>query len=123
MSDFFANANFLSIALMIYAANVMMEALRRDQLDPHGINSPLILKNKVSAWFMIASVPCAFLPAVYVAFYVDWKYGLVSWIVQAIGAVITIVFGLGRRYISFHFITACIVFPIGYYLCVADMLS
>ena len=123
MSEFFTNASLLSVVLMVYSANVMMEALQRDRMDPHGLRIPLLIKSNLAAWFMFASIPCAFLPALYVTYYSDWKYGVVSWIVQIIGAVITIVFGLGGRFIAFHFIAACIAFPIGYYLCIADMVA
>ncbi|EGU4190319.1 hypothetical protein HWU03_004532 [Vibrio parahaemolyticus] len=123
MTEFVTNASLLSIALMVYAANVMMEALQRDRIDPHGLNTPLLIKSKMAAWFMFASIPCAFLPALYVTYYLDWKYGVISWIIQIIGAVITITFGLGGRFIAFHFIAACIAFPVGYYLCIADMVA
>ncbi|GLT13885.1 hypothetical protein [Vibrio algivorus] len=123
MSELFTNTSLLSVALMVYAGNVMVEALRRDLIDPRGVCTPLIIKSKLAAWFMFASIPCAFLPALYITYSLDWKYGLISWIIQIIGAVITIILGLGGRFIAFHFMAACIAFPVGYYLCIANMVA
>lgn len=115
--EFFHHGSVLSVLLMVYAGNVMMEALRRDRLDPHGINSPMIIKHPVSALFMFASIPCAIWPAVYIGLYSGWVAGVVSWVVlQLAGALTTIALGIRGPLLGFHFIAGCIAYPIGYYL-------
>ncbi|EOV0146858.1 hypothetical protein JKP23_21460 [Vibrio vulnificus] len=122
--EFLANGNLLSIALMVYVGNVMMEALRRDRLDPHGINTPHIIKSPVSALIMVASIPCAILPAIYIGTYSGWVAGLIAWVVlQVAGGVLSIVLGIRGALIGFHFILATIALPIGYFLCLSDMFA
>lgn len=120
--EFLSQGSIVSVLLMVYAGNVMMEALRRDRLDPQGINSPLIIKHPVSALFIFASIPCAIWPAIYVGLYSGWVAGIVSWFVlQIVGAIATVVLGIRGPALGFHFIAGCIAFPIGYYLSLSGL--
>lgn len=122
--EFFNNGSLLAVLLMVYAGNVMMEALRRDRLDPHGINSPLIIKHPVSALFMVASIPCAIWPAIYIGLYSGWIAGIISWIVlQFFGAIATVGLGMRGPALGLHFIAACIAFPVGYYLSLTSLIT
>jgi len=120
--EFLSHGSVVSVLLMVYAGNVMMEALRRDRLDPHGINSPMIIKHPISALFMFASIPCAIWPAIYVGLYSGWVAGIIAWFVlQIVGAFATIALGIRGPALGFHFIAGCIAFPIGYYLSVSAL--
>ena len=120
--EFLNHGSVLSVLLMVYAGNVMMEALRRNRLDPRGVNSPLIIKHPVSAIFMFSSIPCAIWPAIYIGLYSGWIAGIISWIaLQIAGAFATIALGIRGQALGFHFIAACIAFPIGYYLSFAAL--
>ncbi|MBB3231143.1 hypothetical protein [Halomonas stenophila] len=127
--EFLSNGSLAAVLLMVYTGNVMMEALRRDRLDPRGINSPLIIKHPVSALFMFASIPCAIWPAIYIGLYSGWVAGVISWFVlQIVGAIATIVLGMRGPALGFHswihrITAACIVFPTGYYLSVSSLLA
>ncbi|PSU42621.1 hypothetical protein C9J12_28750 [Photobacterium frigidiphilum] len=123
-NEFMHQGSIFAVILMVYAGNVMMEAVRRDRLDPHGINSPLIIKHPISALFMFASIPCSVLPAIYIGSYSGWVAGIVSWLVLQIGgAVITIVLRVRGPLLGLHFIFACIAFPIGYFLSLSDLFA
>lgn len=120
--EFLNYGSVTAVLLMVYAGNVMMEALRRDRLDPHGINSPMIIKHPLSGIFMFASIPCTIWPAIYIGLYSGWVAGIVSWFVlQIAGAVATIVLGIRGPALGFHFIAGCIAFPIGYYLSISAL--
>lgn len=122
--EFLNNGSLSAVLLMTYAGNVMMEALRRDRLDHYGISSPLIIKHPVSALFMMASVPCAIWPAIYIGLYSGWVAGIISWfILQILGAIATILLGMRGPALGFHFIAACIAFPTGYYLSISTLLA
>ena len=78
----------------------------------------------MSAVFMFASVPCAVWPAVYVGLYSGWVAGIISWFaLQGVGAVGTFLLGIRGPALGFHFIAACIAFPVGYYLSISSLIA
>lgn len=112
--QFLSHGNILSVVLMVYACNVMLEVIRFDRIDPYDS----ILSSSIAIMFMVAAVPCAIWPAIYIGLYDGWISGIVGWfILQFAGAIMTIVLGM-RNYllIRMHFVFACIAYPIGYYL-------
>jgi len=120
---FFQQGSVTAVVLMAYAGNVMIEALRRDRADPLGISSPRVLKSSVGTIFMIASLPCAIWPAIYVGLYDGWLAGVFAWlIIQAIGAIGTFALGIRGRFIGIHFIVACVAYPIGYFVSISSLL-
>lgn len=120
--EFFHTGSIAAVLLMVYACNVMIEALRRDRIDPSGFSSPLIIKHPISALFMFASIPCAIWPAIYIGLFSGWVAGIISWFVlQVVGAFATIVLGIRGPALGLHFIGACIAFPVGYYLSVTTL--
>lgn len=121
---FFQQGSVISIILMVYAGNVMMECLRLDRVDPHGVNSPLILKHSLSSIFMFGSIPCAVWPAIYIDLFEGWIAGILAWVMlQILGAAGTIILRIMGPAIAFHFIAACIVYPIGYYLSISNLIG
>lgn len=122
--EFLNNGSILAILLMVYAGNVMMEALRRDRMDPYGVNTPAIIKKPISAIIMFGSVPCAFLPAVYIGFYSGWIAAISAWLaLQVIGVIVAVVLGVRGPLLGFHFILASVAYPVGYFLSVSDMVA
>lgn len=117
--EFLNYGSILSVLLMVYAGNVMIEALRRERIDPFG---PGIIKHPLSALFMFASIPCQIWPAIYVGLYSGWLAGVVAWFVlQMAGAFVTIALGIRGPALVFHFVLGCIAFPIGYYLSISTL--
>ena len=67
---FLLQGSILSVVLMVYAGNVMIEALRIDKFTHMGLcYSPRILSHPISAISMISAVPCSVWPAVYIGLY------------------------------------------------------
>ncbi len=119
---FFDQGSVASVVLMVYACNVMMECLRLDRLDPSGVNSPLILKRSLSTIFMVGSIPCAIWPAIYIGIFEGWVAGILSWVIlQVIGGLGTIILRIRGPAIAFHFIAACVAYPIGYFLSLSNL--
>lgn len=79
---------------MAYAGNAMMEALRRDRVDPYGIDSPIIIKYSISALLMFGVIPCAIWPVIYVGLYDGWIAAVVWLILQVLGTIGAIVLGI-----------------------------
>lgn len=122
--QFLSQGSILSIIFMVYACNVMIEAIRIDRLDPHGLYiAPGVLSHPMSGIFIFAAVPCIIWPGVYIGLYDGWVAGSVAWfILQIVGAVMTIILGIRRcELIGTHFTLACVVFPIGYYLSISSL--
>jgi hypothetical protein len=118
---FLAQGNILAIVLMVYANGTMMEALKIDRADPYALNSPRILKNPLAHIFIFFAIPCAIWPAIYIGLYDGWLAGIAAWFVlQIISAIAVMVFGI-RGFIGYHFIAACIAYPIAYYLSIAGL--
>lgn len=121
--QFLLQGSIFSVALMVYACNVMLEAARLNKIDPRGIlYAPKIIVHPLSGLIMFAAIPCILWPAIYIGLYDGWIAGIVAWfILQVIGVIMYFI--LGIRYselIGIHFILACIAFPIGYYLSVSS---
>ncbi len=115
--QFLDQGSVLAVILMVYAGNVMIEALRRDKLDSSGMHTPLIIKHPVSSLFMFLAIPCAIWPAVYIGIYEGLVAGIVAWIaLQIAGAIGTMALGVRGPALGFHFLAACVAYPIGYYL-------
>lgn len=72
---------------------------------------------------MFLAIPCAIWPAIYIGLYDGWVAGISSWIIlQIISAITVIVLGI-RGFIGYHFIVACIAYPIAYYLSIANLIA
>lgn len=113
--NFLNNGNVVAVLLMVYAAMVMLEALKRERLDRYGC--PLIIRHPISAVFMFASIPCNIWPYIYIGMYSGWVAGIVSWgAFQVAGAIAIMVLGIRGPALGYHFFAACIAFPVGYYL-------
>jgi hypothetical protein len=57
--QFLLQGSILSVALMVYACNVMLEAARLNKIDPRGIcYAPKIIVHPLSGLFMFAATPC-----------------------------------------------------------------
>jgi hypothetical protein len=123
-NHFFQEGSIVSVVLMAYAGNVMMEALRRERADPHGLHSPMIIKHSISTVLMVGALPCAIWPAIYVGLFDGWVAGVLAWIIlQMLGAIGTLILGIRTRLLGFHFIAACVAYPVGYYLSISNLLD
>lgn len=115
--QFLAEGSVLAVLLMAYAANVMIEVLRIQHQDPAGIYTPRILRSSLGSIMTFGAIPCAFWPAIYIGLFSGILAAIISWLVlQVLGAWITIRLGLRGPLLGFHFIVACIAYPVGYFL-------
>ncbi len=125
--QFLNQGSILAVILMTYSGNVMIEALRRERLDPTGpvgMYTPPIIKHPISSLFIFLGIPCAVWPAVYVGIYDGLVAGVIAWVVlQIAGAMGTIALGIRGPALGFHFLAACVAYPIGYYLSIADLIA
>lgn len=123
IDNFIAKGSLLSIVFMVYTNATIMEAVKINKADPYCLNSPRILKNPLSILFVTLAIPCAIWPAIYIGLYEGWVVGIISWfILQIISALAVATLGV-RSYIGYHFIVACIIYPIGYYLSITSLLK
>ena len=120
--QFLSQGNIIAVILMIYSGNVMIEALRREKFDSSGMYTPPIIKHPLSSLFMFCAIPCAIWPAVYIGMFDGLVPGIVAWIgLQIAGAIGTITLGVRGPALGFHFLTACVAYPIGYYLSLTNL--
>lgn len=120
--SFLAQGQVLSVVLMIYSANVMIEALRIDKMDRSGIYTPGIIRSSVGTLLAIGAIPCAVWPAVYVALFSGWLAGLIFWLVaQVLGFAIVALLRIRGPLIGIHFIIASVAYPIGYFLSITTL--
>lgn len=121
---FLQQGSITSVVLMTYAGNVMMEAFRVDRFykSPPLFTLHRIITNPLARLFMLASVPCAIWPSIYIGLYTGILAGVISWLALLIvGAIATSILRVGGLLIGIHFILACIAFPIGYYLSLTNL--
>lgn len=117
---FLEYGSIFSVVLMTYAGNVMMEALRMDRF--YKFQAPPIITTSLAAVFMILSIPCAIWPAIYIGLFSGFAAGAIGWVaLQVAGAIATIILGIRGPLLGIHFLLACIAFPIGYYLSLANL--
>lgn len=122
VDTFLANGSKLSVILMVYSCNVMIEALRRDKLDRTGMHTPRVIRSVWGRLAAIGSIPCAIWPAVYIGLFDGWVAGIGAWVVlQVIGAVLTIILKINSPLLGLHFIAASFAYPAGYYLSLAAL--
>ncbi|MCF4098193.1 hypothetical protein [Maritalea mediterranea] len=120
--SFFNHGNIVSVVLMVYAANVMIESLRIDQADISGSYTPLIIRSSIGSILAVGAIPCAIWPAIYVALYSGWVAGIVFWLLaQLFGFAIVLALRVRGPLIGIHFIIASIAYPIGYYLSITNL--
>lgn len=115
--NFLANGSKLSVILMVYSCNVMIEALKRDKFDRTGLHTPPVIRTGWGNLSMIGSLPCALWPAIYIGLFEGWGAGIGAWVIlQLIGAFLTIALKINGRLLGIHFVAASLAYPIGYYL-------
>jgi hypothetical protein len=72
IEQFQTHGSVVAVGLMVYAANVMIEALRREKFDRSGIYTPGIIRSSFGSLVMIASLPCAIWSAIYIGLFEAW---------------------------------------------------
>ena len=123
--DFFSHGSILAVLLMEYAACAMAEAIRLKSMGRLGyLHAPGLIYHPLATLFMVGAMPCVLWPAIYVGLYSGWIAGLVAWVLlQAIGAAMTLLFGIRGPLLGFHYIAACVAYPVGYYLSIRTLVG
>jgi hypothetical protein len=112
--SFLSNGSILSVVLMEYTICVMLEAMRLYTI--HKAHFPL-LDHPLAILFMLGATPCTIWPAIYIGTFSGLTGGIIAWfLLQIIGMAATFLLGIRGSLIGVHYVIACIVYPIGYYL-------
>lgn len=118
--EFLKHGSVLAVVCMTYASDVFAESLRWQRLYPH--NTPMILLHPASALLMLAAIPCVIWPAIYIGLFSGFVAGIVGWLgLQIISAVATLLLGIRGPLLGFHFILACVAYPLGYYISLTNL--
>lgn len=120
--QFLLQGSLLAVAIMGYTNSVMFHVARLNRIDPYGLYfAPSILQHPISDLFFIAAIPCAIWPSIYIGLYDGWIAGIFSWFILQVGIAIILPIIRGMA-IGLHFILACTLYPIGYYLSISSLL-
>jgi hypothetical protein len=118
--EFLANGSVSGVLLMAYVNTVMIETVNAQRAF-HGINTPPILLHPISGVIRLLALPCIVWPSIYVGLHSGWIAAIVVFFtMQILGGIASIPLGI-KRNIGFHFIGASLVFPVGYYLSIANL--
>ena len=79
---------------------------------------PLVFEHPSSEWFILAGIPSLFLASIYVFLFSGLIAGVLTFFaLMFIGKWGGLIMGFySKKFIGFHYITACILLPIGYYI-------
>jgi hypothetical protein len=123
IDNFISNGSLISFFIMWYAANVMIDVSTLQENDRFGFYTPDILKTPLSGLLRLGALPLIFWPWIYIGLFDGVVVAFVAWVLfQLLSVILTLVLQINNhKIIGYHFILACILYPIGYYLSLTNL--
>lgn len=118
MKEWFTyGGSLIPFSIMMGYCYYVMKAVKMFKITDE-FDLPLVFKQPSSEWFILAGIPSLFLASIYVFLFSGLVAGVLTFFtLMFIGKWGGLIMGFySRKFIGFHYIAACILLPIGYYI-------
>jgi hypothetical protein len=113
---FYYGGSLIPIIIMVYCYYVMKAVKMFKMTDAFDL--PPVFDHPSSEWFMLAAIPSLFLASIYVFLFSGLVTGVLTFFaLMFFGKWGGLIMGFhSKKFIGFHYIIACVLLPIGYYI-------
>lgn len=117
--NFIENGSILAVVLMVFTCHVMLEVgLIEAKGGAHALNElPGIVRSSLGSLLVVAAMPTAFWPAIYIGLFEGVVAGVIAWLVfQPVGLILVRILRVKGPAIGLWFVAASIAMVAGYVL-------
>ena len=114
---FYYGGSLIPYSIMMGYCYHVMKAVKMFKMTD-AFDLPPVFDHPSSEWFMLAAIPSLFLASIYVWLFSGLVTGVLTFFaLMFIGKWGGLIMGFySRKFIGFHYIIACVLLPIGYYI-------